>query len=324
MLFLKKIMRNYYRILSRLVSFILVGSLLSALHAEAQSTSFVVVSSASFEGAGVPETHVASNGLSTLFPNGTADITTSAWQAATLTDPTQSWPLQSANGVKLEYKGFGAPVDQYKPCELLYTSPGQINFYYPGIGGFTTFRLTKSNGQTVEGNVNIGNIAVTTFTANSNGKGPILGRFIDPSNTTASQSPTFHYENGRAVNNLVPRSVGGKPSSLIFYVTGTGRVVKPNGAAPRSPVVSKVTIGGVEQKILSNDSSIYRGIEQVTIEVSSSTPVGDSLPVVIGTSLNDTREAPTISIGSARSLTARKSVLSSKKKRAVKKDKTRR
>lgn len=283
-------MRAYFTKLMLVGLLLLCGNLASA---QQQPT---ITNAASFETDQGGLTHRAAHSLLVLFAS---RLSSSNWIAGSLTSPLQEWPFETPDGVKLEYKSAGSPNDNYKPCEMVSVFTDQMNFYFPGDGGFTTFRLTRGRsvgGTTQVFNENIGNIAIGAFSANGTGQGPIVGQLFSPDGEYIRPTFTRSATTGELSNDPVPLTIAGKSPALSFFITGTGRPPRADGLPFRPSKVSKVTVGGVEQEILFNDTAGFRGQEQVNVLLNPRTPLGNNLPVFILGAGNHTTIAPTISI----------------------------
>jgi len=215
----------------------------------ASGNSFVSVSAAS----GTPA--VAPGSLASIFgPN-------VATQTAIGTAP---YPT-SLGGVSLQIVD-GAGNSQ--SAELLYVSPGQINYFVPAntAAGNATINLTNGTGNVLSGTALVQPLAPALFTANGNGQGVVAATAYRTVISTAVATPTAVFECGAAPESCVgvPINVGlDAPVTVMAYATGV--LGRSNDAAVT------VTIGSTAVPLSSttslDSSSPLAGINLVTFEL---------------------------------------------------------
>ena len=212
----------------------------------ASGNAFVSVSAAS----GTPA--VAPGSLASIFgPN-------VATQTAIGTAPCPT----SLGGVSLQIVD-GAGKSQ--SAELLYVSPGQINYLVPPdtAAGNATISLTNGTGNVLSGTALVQPVAPALFTANGNGQGVVAANAYRTVVSTAVVTPTLVFECGTAPESCVPVPIDlglYAPVTVMAYATGV--LGRSNDAAVT------VTIGSTVVPLLCitslDSSSPLAGINLVT------------------------------------------------------------
>src|SRR5262245_30734750 len=184
----------------------------------AQSTTVVVVSSASFETVAAPDS------IATAF--GAQLATTTA--VGTDTDP-------NTPGVQLPTALGGTTVEiNGRRAGLFFVSPTQINLLIPPetVAGVANVRVVSGNGVSSTGTVLVSNVAPAIFTANADGQGVPAGVLLRVQrNGTQSFESLFTLDarTGRLVS--VPINLGpeGEQVYLVLFATGVRRASDANG-----------------------------------------------------------------------------------------------
>jgi uncharacterized protein (TIGR03437 family) len=172
----------------------------------ASGSAFVTVSAAS----GTPA--VAPGSLASIFgPNVAA-------QTASGTAP---YPT-SLGGVSLQIVDAAGTSQS---AELLYVSPGQINYFVPAntAAGNATISLTNGTGNVLSGTAMVQALAPALFTANGDGEGVVAANAYRTVIPTGVATPTDVFQCGTTPGSCVavPIDVGlDAPVTVTAYATG--------------------------------------------------------------------------------------------------------
>ena len=185
--------------------------------------------------------------VQTIAPGGIGSIFGA--QMAPTTMGASSFPLpNSLNGITVT-------VNE-QPAQMLYVSPGQINFVVPaGVSPGTGNVKVFNNGALIgSGSVTIENVSPAIFTASGNGLGPAIAQ------TTNNGSTFLPTVNSDGTARAVSVGTSATPNYLVMY--GTGLRLRSSLSAVR------VAIGGITVPVLYLGAhSRLAGVDQLNLRL---------------------------------------------------------
>lgn len=215
----------------------------------AAGNAFVSVSAAG----GTPA--VAPGSLGSIFGPNVATQTASA---------TAPYPT-SLGGVSLQIVDAAG---QSQPAELLYVSPGQINYFVPAntATGNATISLTNGTGNVLSGTTLVQPIAPALFTANANGEGVVAATAYRTVTSSALATPASVFECGSA-----PVTCVGVPIALGLYAPVTVMAYATGVLGRSNDAAVTVTVGSLTVPLIcitsADSSSPLAGVNLVTFEL---------------------------------------------------------
>jgi uncharacterized protein (TIGR03437 family) len=224
---------------------------------DGSTSSVVTVSAASFEGSAVaPEAIVAG------FGSGFATQTI-AGNDTDSTKPGVQLPLE-LGGTSVEVNG--------RRAELLFVSPGQINYIIPTgtESGPADISIRRNQTLTAIGSVQIASVSPGVFTANSDGNGWAAAQVLRvKSDFSVSYEQVVQYDQvaGRYVASPINLGPETDRVFLVVFATGMRRALDPNGDGNLSESV-RVLLGGDQlTPFYAGIQADYVGLDQINVEL---------------------------------------------------------
>ena len=164
-------------------------------------------------------------------------------------------------------------------ADLLYSSPGQVNFVVPeGVApGRATVTAASANGTVTKGTMQISDVAPGIFSANSDGKGVAAAQaMLVRSDGTTANSAVFQCGSapGSCISTPIDLGTGNDQAYLILY--GTGFRARTS--------LERVTcmIGGVPAQVLySGRQAGFKGLDQLNVRIPASLKKRGEVEVVL-------------------------------------------
>lgn len=221
------------------------------------TTPVTTVSAASFEVAAVaPDSIVAAFG---------ANLATQTVVAGDI-DPV-------ASGIQLPTSLGGSSVEVGgRLAEILFVSPGQINYIVPGAtpAGAAPVIVRAANGSVSNGAVTVARVAPAIFTANSSGRGAAAALLIRV-RADGTQIYESVAEYNQPTSQFITRPIDlgpvGERVFLVLFLSGLRGATDPNGDGNLSESV-RILLGGAEvAPVYAGRQPEYLGLDQVNAEL---------------------------------------------------------
>ena len=242
----------------RLLLLLLIASVHAAgARADLTAATVVTVSAASFE-----TTSVAPDAIVAAFGTQLSTQTTTANDTDAIT-PGVQLPVE-LGGTSVEVNG--------RPANLLFVSPGQINFIIPAQteSGAANVVVRAGDGSLANGTVQVAAVSSGIFTANSDGHGVAAALVL-----RLHSDLSFNYEGVAELNPVTNRYVAapidlgpeGERVFLVLFATGIRHAADPNGDGNLNESV-RVLLGGEELvPSFAGRHPDFAGLDQINLEI---------------------------------------------------------
>jgi uncharacterized protein (TIGR03437 family) len=159
---------------------------------------------------------------------------------------------------------FQRPDKSYVAAQLLFVSPGQINFIVPSLPDGPTLAVATYNEQSVlSGTIEIARVAPGLFSANANGQGATAAvalKVASDGQQTSQRSSQCGATAGSCVS--LPIDLGAPGDQVILLLFGTGI----RGRNTLSDV--RVAVGGLDAEVLyAGAQGDFAGLDQVNVRL---------------------------------------------------------
>lgn len=240
-----------------LLSLLATALFATALRGASESPSVVTVSAASYEPTGIAPDAIAATFGTALAP-GTA--------SGDDTDP-------STPGVQLPTRLLDTRVEiNGRAAQLLFVSPGQINFIVPSQTehGVASVEVFNGNVAVAAGTVEATNVNPGIFTANSDGQGvaaALVFRVHADLSTQYEPIALFDYSINRYIARPIDLGGAGDRVFLVIFGTGLRHATDRNGDGNKAESVRVLLGGQVLEPVFAGSQGDFVGLDQINVEV---------------------------------------------------------